>query len=243
MHGKPGIRKALFVERNIKLFLHDAVHVRKGLERHHHGVHIARFRLGVDEVEGNVHHLAVWQLQPGFPCQQLPCLFGQLCLLGVQVAHIVGQRGRDFDALSQPLRRKVQVVGQGKWQVGVQRTVQLDLSPLRDLGAGQHQRAGQIGCHAKIFWVHVVKRSLDAGKIRQLVRHFGEPNPPAQHHQLLAVSVQCQGGIVVDLSDDFHTVLLPASNFRTKRKTPNAATYTTPLVLEREFDASSASEE
>ena len=123
MHGKPGIRKALFVERNIKLFLHDAVHVRKGLERHHHGVHIARFRLGVDEVEGNVHHLAVWQLQPGFPCQQLPCLFGQLCLLGVQVAHIVGQRGRDFDALSQPLRRKVQVVGQGKGQVWVQRSM------------------------------------------------------------------------------------------------------------------------
>ena len=171
-------------------------------------MHIARFRLGVDEVEGNVHHLAVWQLQPGFPRQQLPCLFGQLCLLGVQVAHIVSQRGRDLDALAQPLRRKVQVVGQGKGQVWVQRTVQLDLGPLRDLGAGQHQRAGQIGRHAKIFGVHVVKRSLDAGKIRQLVRHFGEPNPPAQHHQLLAVSVQCQGGIVVDLSDDFHTVLL-----------------------------------
>ena len=97
----------------------------RGLERQHHGVHIARFRLGVDEVEGNVHHLAVWQLQPGFPRQQLPCLFGQLCLLGVQVAHIVSQRGRDLDALAQPLRRKVQVVGQGKGQVWVQRTVQL----------------------------------------------------------------------------------------------------------------------
>lgn len=92
-----------------------------------------------------------------------------------------------------------------KGQVRVQRTVQLHLGLFCDLGAGQHKGTGQVCRHAEIFGVHIVKRLFHAGKVGQLVGHFGEADTAAKDHQFLAIAVQCQCGIVVDLLDDFHT--------------------------------------
>ena len=182
-------------------------------------MHVAHLGFCRDEVHRNAHGFFGGQVNVQRIPDLVQSLLCQAVFLRVQMPDIIGKRCLEGNAVPAALNGKIEMVGQRIGQVRAQGTVQLVLRVGGNVVRQQEHLARDVAQQCKILLVHIVEGALHRREIGELIRHGGEADALAEHHQFAAFCVPCQSNVVVDLFENLHLRHAPSAKF-TKKKLP-----------------------